>query len=184
MRWLRTLLSLVLLFTIGTVAFTMLHNRGEDDRQGRGKTHFPLPKADMILSDVRFVDTQEGRPNWVIESKRAQLFKEKNRAFFEGVHITFFSKDGKVMHLYSSKGILDTSTRDMTAEGDVRGRSSDGLQFFTSSLRYNYAKREIKTRDRVKIMAPNFQTEGVGMIVDLKNETVRLLEQVRSMGSQ
>ncbi len=184
MRWLNTLLSFVLIFTIATVAFSLLRNVGEEGPQERGKARFPLPAADMVLDQVRFTDTQGGRPNWVIESDSATLFKEKNKALFEGVHLTFYARDGRVMHLESRQGELDTETRDMVVRGDVRGRSSDGLQFFTSSLKYFDARREIETHAPVKIVAPSFQTEGVGMVVDLRKERVRLLNQVRSMGSQ
>lgn len=184
MRWLNTLLSFVLLFTIGTLAFSLLRNVGEEGRQERGKTRFPLPTADMVLNRVRFTDTHGGRPNWVIESDTARLFKEKNKALFEGVHLTFYASDGRVMHMDSQQGELNTETRNMIVRGDVRGRSSDGLQFFTSSLNYFDARREIETHAPVKIVAPNFETQGVGMVVDLKQERVRLLDQVRSMGSQ
>ena len=184
MRWLNTLLSFVLLFTIGTVAFSLLRNVGEEGRQGRGKTPFPLPTADMVLSKVRFTDSQGGRPTWVIESDTARLFKEKNKALFEGVRLTFYASDGRVMHMESRQGELDTETRDMLVSGDVQGRSSDGLEFFTSTLNYYDKRREIKTHAPVKIVAPNFQTQGVGMVVDLRQERVRLLNQVRSMGSQ
>jgi len=184
MRWLNTLLSFVLLFTIGTLAYSLLRNVGDEGRQGPGKSRFPLPKADMVLAKVRFVDTHGGRPNWVIESDTARLFKEKNRAHFEGVHLTFYAQDGRVMHLDSRQGELDTETRDMLVSGDVQGRSSDGLEFFTSTLNYYDKRREIKTHAPVKIVAPNFQTQGVGMVVDLRQERVRLLNQVRSMGSQ
>lgn len=184
MRWINTLLSFVLLFTIGTLAFSLLRNVGEEERQNQGKARFVLPAADMVLDKVRFTDTQGGRPNWVIESDTATLLKEKNRARFHGVHLTFFARDGRVMRLESREGELDTVTRDMIVRGDVRGRSSDGLEFYTSSLNYNDDRREIETRAPVKIVAPNFQTEGVGMVVDLRQERVRLLNQVRSMGSQ
>ena len=184
MRWLNTLLSFILLFTIGTLALSLLRNVGEGERSAKEKTRFALPAADMVLDDVRFTDTEGGRPNWVIESDTATLFKEKNKAHFKGVRLTFSSADGRLMHLESQEGELDTETRNMILRGDIRGRSSDGLQFFTSSLNYFDARREIETRAPVRIVAPNFATEGVGMVVDLKKERVRLLNQVRSMGSQ
>lgn len=184
MRWLNTLLSFVLLFTIGTLALSLLRDVGEDERAGKERARFPLPTADMVLDDVRFTDTEGGRPKWVIESDTATLFKEKNKAVFKGVHITFSAADGRLMHLESRQGELDTETRNMVLRGDIRGRSSDGLQFFTSSLNYIDARREIETHAPVKIVAPNFATEGVGMVVDLRKERVRLLNQVRSMGSQ
>jgi LPS export ABC transporter protein LptC len=158
MRWLNTLLSFVLLFTIGTLAYSLLRNVGDEGRQGHGKSRFPLPKADMVLAKVRFVDTHGGRPNWVIESDTARLFKEKNRAHFEGVHLTFYAQDGRVMHLDSRQGELDTETRDMLVSGDVQGRSSDGLEFFTSTLNY-YDKRQNQNA-RAGESWPRTQTRG------------------------
>jgi LPS export ABC transporter protein LptC len=180
MRWMNTLLSFVLLFTIGTLAFSLLRNVGEEGRQGRGRTPFPLPTPDMVLSRVRFTDTQGGRPTWVIESDTATLLKEKNKAHFHGVHLTFYARDGRVMHLDSREGELDTETRDMIVRGDVRGRSSDGLEFYTSSLNYDDDRREIETRAAVKIVAPSFETQGVDGGGSTE-ERVRLLNQVRSM---
>jgi LPS export ABC transporter protein LptC len=184
MRRLSTLISFLLVFTVGSIAFTVLRELGEEERPGKMKHRFQLPQADMVLSDVRFVDSENGKRNWTIESNRAELFKGKSRAAFEGVHITFFGKDGKVMHLYSNEGELDTSTRDMLAKGDIRGQSSDGLEFFTSTLSYDYGKREISTTDPVKIVARGFETEGVGMVVDVDEERIHLLGQVRLTGNQ
>jgi LPS export ABC transporter protein LptC len=143
MRWINTLLSFVLLFTIGTLAFSLLRNVGEEGRPKQGKARFALPTADMVLDRVRFTDTQGGRPNWVIESESATLLKEKNKAHFQGVHLTFYARDGRVMHLESREGELDTETRDMIVRGDVRGRSSDGLEF--SPPQHNDKRREIET---------------------------------------
>ncbi len=182
MRWLNTLLTFILVFTVGSVAFTLLRKVGEEGRQGRGRAKFQLPKADIILSRVRFVDTRGGHRDWIVESHHAQLFKDKNLAVFEGVHVTFFGKDGREMHLYSNRGELDTETRAMEARGDVRGRSADGLQFFTSALHYDDDKREITTSAPVKILGSGYETQGVGMVVDLKKESLRLLNQVRSLG--
>lgn len=183
MRRLTTLISFLLVFTVGSIAFTLLRNVGEEERQETPKASLRLPKADMIMTNVRFVDTRQGKRNWVVESRTARLFKEKNKAAFEGVHITFFAKDGREMHLYSNRGEMDTNSRNMSAEGDIRGRSSDGLEFFTSTLDYTYAKREIMTDDPVKIVGSGFETEGIGMVVDVENERVQLLNQVRAMGN-
>ena len=184
MRRLTTLLSFLLVFTVGSIAFTILRNMTDEERPEASKIAFSLPDADMVMSNVRFIDTRRGKRNWMVESKTARLLKEKDRAFFENVHITFYRKDGREMHLYSNNGELNTDTRNMRAEGDIRGRSSDGLEFFTSRLRYDYKKREISTDDSVKIIASGFETEGVGMVLDVEKETFRLLDQVRLMGNQ
>ncbi len=183
MRRLTTLLSFLLVFTVGSIAFSLLRNMGDDERQEEPKSSLQLPKADMVMTNVRFVDTRQGKRNWVVQSRTARLFKDKNRAAFDGVHITFYAKDGREMHLYSNRGELNTDTRDMTAAGDIRGRSSDGLEFFTSTLRYTYEKREIMTGDPVKIVGSGFETEGIGMTVDVDRETVELLNQVRATGN-
>ena len=184
MRRLTTLLSFLLVFTVGSIAFSILRNMGDEERPEASKITFSLPDADMVMSNVRFVDTRRGKRNWMVESKTARLLKEKDRAFFEHVHITFYGKDDREMHLYSDRGELDTDSRNMRAEGDIRGRSSDGLEFFTSTLRYNYKKREISTDAPVKIIASGFETEGVGMVLDVDMESVRLLDQVRLLGNQ
>ncbi|MDP3938911.1 MAG: LPS export ABC transporter periplasmic protein LptC [Deltaproteobacteria bacterium] len=183
MRRLTTLLSFLLVFTVGSIAFSLLRNVGEGERQEDRKATLQLPKADMVMTNVKFVDSRQGKRNWVVQSRTARLFKDKNRAAFEGVHITFFARDGREMHLYSNSGELDTDTRDMTAAGDIRGRSSDGLEFFTSTLKYTYEKREITTGDPVKIVGSGFETEGIGMTVDVERETVELLNQVRATGN-
>ena len=40
MRWLNTLLTFILVFTVGSIAFTRLRKVGEEGRQGRGKGEF------------------------------------------------------------------------------------------------------------------------------------------------
>lgn len=184
MRRFSTLLAFLAVFTIGSIAFTLLRNLGDPERREGTKSEFPLPQADMFMSKVRFADTQQGNRVWLIESENARLFKDKSRAEFETVHITFYGKDGREMHLYSERAELDTTSRDMAAFGKVRGRSSDGLEFFTSSLRYDYDKREVSTDAPVRIVTSGYETEGVGMIVDVDEERIRLLNRVRLKGNE
>lgn len=156
------------------------------------KETIPVPEipegtqdADMHLNKIHYTSTnKEGVKEWELKALAANYFKDKNLAEFEGVDIIFYSEKGRTFSLRGDHGLLNTETKDMQLSGKVIGTSSDGYQFKTEFLTYEADKRQAKTDRKVYLEAPQFNLEGLGMVMDLKKEKMVLLNDVRAQAKQ
>jgi LPS export ABC transporter protein LptC len=57
----------------------------------------------------------------------------------------------------------------------VRIDSSNGYHMRTRSLKYQADQKELHTPDPVELEGPSIRVEGVGMIVELNRERVKIL---------
>jgi LPS export ABC transporter protein LptC len=57
----------------------------------------------------------------------------------------------------------------------VKIDSSDGYHMRTRTLKYQADQKELQTSDPVELEGPAMRVEGVGMVVDLNRERVKIL---------
>jgi LPS export ABC transporter protein LptC len=56
--------------------------------------------------------------------------------------------------------------------------SSDGYHLRTQSLKYEAEKKALRTSDPVEMSGPQLRVEGIGLIVELDHQRLRILRQV------
>jgi LPS export ABC transporter protein LptC len=134
--------------------------------------------ADLKLDRVRYTETREGVMEWELEAISAQYFKEENTVLFDKVKATFFGKSGETYVLVGDKGKFNTQTKAIEVFNGVTLSSSDGYQMRTRSLKYQAEKKELSTSDAVKITGPQLRVEGIGLIVEVDRQQMKVLRQV------
>ena len=73
------------------------------------------------------------------------------------------------------KGRFNTQTKVIEVFDGVKIDSSDGYHLRTRSLKYQADQRELSTSDPVEMKGPDLQVEGVGMVVELNQQRVKIL---------
>jgi LPS export ABC transporter protein LptC len=183
MRRLRFILGVIILVSLGTVGFLTwrivapLHEETETPKG-------PATSADLKLDKVHYTETREGVKEWELEAICAQYFKEEGTVFFDKVKATFFGKNGEKYVLVGEKGKFNTQTKAIEVFNGIRLSSSDGYQMRTQSLKYQAEKRELSTSDAVEITGPQLRVEGIGLIVELDRQQMKVLRQVTTTLSQ
>jgi LPS export ABC transporter protein LptC len=134
------------------------------------------------VSDIHYSRTREGRQVWVLDADSAASFTGSDEMNFNSVTLLFYARDGSTYTLKARKGTLSESTGEVSVEGDVLVESEDGLyRLTTDSLKYSSADARAVTDDRVEIQAKDLLVEGEGLIVDIDDERIFILNDVKAL---
>jgi LPS export ABC transporter protein LptC len=143
--------------------------------QLRGQTPPPGDAAaDLKLDQVHYTETREGIKEWELEAASAVYYREQNTLALEKVRATFYGKNQETYVLVGEKGRYNTETKVIEVYDGVKVDSSLGYQLRTQGLRYQADQRELSTSDPVEMKGPDMQVEGVGMVVELNRQCMRI----------
>jgi LPS export ABC transporter protein LptC len=136
--------------------------------------------ADMQLKKVRFVEDKQGQKTWELEAESVQQYQGQNMMVLEDVKVTFYAKEGRIIHLTGKQGKIYQNTKNVDLLGDVVLTSSDGYQLKTHSAFYRHSERIVSTPDPVEIDGEQIRLTGKGMLVDVEAKTFKILSQVKT----
>ena len=181
MKRLRSLLGVIILGSLAIVAFMTWRTMAPSAEK---KGPVPDSQADLKLDRVHYTETHEGVKEWELEATSAQYFKDESAVLFDKVKATFFAKEGQTYTLVGDKGKFNPQTKEIEIFDGTRLQSSGGYKMRTRSLKYQPGKRELSTADAVEIEGPQLRVEGIGLIVDLDRQWLRVLREVTTTLSQ
>jgi len=149
----------------------------------------PVPKnpqgADILINNFHYTSTNDqGVKEWELKANTASYFQDKKTAGFEKVNVIFYSREGRIFTVQGDQGTLNTEAKDFKLSGNVVGTSSDGYKFRTESLTYTADNNEARTDKKVFLESPQFNLEGMGMVLDIKNQKLFLLKNVMAKGTK
>ena len=136
-----------------------------------------------MLKNFVYTSTDKlGAPRWRLDAETATHYEDKNLIQLEHLKITFFTHDASSYTVTAAKGTVNIQTQDFEVSGDVTGESNNGFRFRTESLNYQADVEEARTEDRVSLESPQFDLQGRGMVLDVKNQKVSLLHDIKLIG--
>ncbi len=171
---LRSLLGVTVLGSLGGVAILVWLTLapGPDKKAPSQK---PEVAADLKLDRVHYTETREGVKEWEMQAASAVYFKGENTVVLDKVQATFYGKEKESYVLVGEKGKYNTQTKVIEVYDGVKIDSSDGYHLRTRSLKYQAEQRELQTSDPVEMRGPDLEVNGVGMIVELNHQRVKIL---------
>jgi LPS export ABC transporter protein LptC len=144
--------------------------------------NLPPRGVDMQLGSVHYEQTNEDAfKEWELNAQSAQYFKNENKIVLHRIALTFYSDDGKSYNLTAEQGELYTESMDIKVSGNVVVDTDEGYQVRTDSFKYNAQERKIVTDDKVTLISKEMVMTGKGMIVDLEEERLHILKDVRAL---
>lgn len=143
----------------------------------------PVPEnpqgADIIINNFEYTSTNaQGVKEWMLKSDTASYFQDNKVVGFKKVNATFYAKEGRTFTVRGDRGTLNTESKDFELSGNVVGTSSDGYTFRTETLTYAADKNQARTNKKVYLESPQFKLEGTGMVLDVKEQKVFLVNNV------
>jgi LPS export ABC transporter protein LptC len=94
--------------------------------------------------------------------------------------VTFYAEEGRIVTLKGDEGSMK-GRKEIEVRGNVVITSSDGYRVTTDSLRYEEEKRQIFTEDPIILEGKGLQVKGVGAVVDLTTQKLRILRNVQTV---
>jgi LPS export ABC transporter protein LptC len=182
-RKIRYFLGVIILASLGMVAFLAWRTITPTTEKSAA---IPPPNTagDIKLDRVRYTETHEGIKEWELEAESAVYFKEENTVQLEKIKAKFFGKNLETYVLQGGKGKFNTQTKEIEIFDGVKVDSSDGYQFLTRSLRYQSGKKELTTPDPVEMSGPQVHIQGIGLILEIDSQRLKILRQVQTTLSQ
>jgi LPS export ABC transporter protein LptC len=176
---LRSLIGWVIVGSLGAVAFFVWQALAP----GSGEKESPVKPdaaADLKLNRVRYTETREGQKEWELEAEAAVYYRDRETVVLEKIRGTFYGKNQESYVLVGERGRFNTQTKVIEVYDGVQIDSSLGYRVRTKSLHYRAEQRELATSDPVEIKGPDMQVEGVGMVLELNRERLRILGGVKT----
>jgi lipopolysaccharide export system protein LptC len=149
----------------------------------------PVPEnpqgADIIINNFEYTSTDaQGVKEWKLKSDTASYFQDNKMVGFKKVNATFYAKEGRTFTVQGDRGTLNTESKDFELSGNVVGTSSDGYKFRTETLTYAADKNQARTNKKVYLESPQFKLEGTGMVLDVKEQKLFLVNNVRARATK
>ena len=179
MKKIKFVLIAIASFTLILVMVALVRN-SLVTRNSRRLDCLPPRGVDMQIGDIHYEQTDENASKeWELDAKSAQYFKGENKIALQSIELTFFSDEGKVYKLTADDGELYTDSKDVNVSGNVV-LTEEGYHVRADSFKYNAEERKIFTNDRVSLKSKELVMTGKGMVVDLEEEKLHILEEVKA----
>lgn len=180
----RYILAFLFVVLIGQI---VLFSPQRVDREVEDKTEAPMPAdVEQSMQGVHLIETSQGKKEWELWADKAVSLKDKDSWSLEKVKATFFGDNGVEFNVVGKTGSVDTKTKDMTVDGDVVTRSSNGYVFRTESVVYQSSTRYLESPGAVEMQGPKddnghaMTLKGGKLNAALNDAQIHILNDVRA----
>jgi len=143
-------------------------------------TQPPPGDANLEVTGVSFGYTNKNNEKeWELKAAKARYFKDQKLVKLEDIEVILYRPNNQTYKLSGKYGELNIDTQNITVQGEVKGTLPNNTQIATESFLYDNAKRIVTTSDKVIITRERSYMEGVGMIINIKEEKIDLLANVK-----
>jgi LPS export ABC transporter protein LptC len=146
--------------------------------------HVSEPDQNLAMTGVVFSQFSDGRPEWRIKAHKLQAEHGEADLTLEQVQATFFGKPGDngeslpVTTLSCNTAQYESETKSLTLKDNVVIKTEDGREMRTAQLQYLEEARELRAASKVRILAENFQLQGLTMTYNIDRQYLLVSGQV------
>jgi LPS export ABC transporter protein LptC len=134
---------------------------------------------DQVIAQFHRTETHEGRLQWKLTARRADVYDDQNRIDLVEMQVDFYNEEGgEPSHLSGDRGQVNTRTHDMMAEGNVVLENPDGVVLSTTQLFWRSAEEKMRTDRHVVITQNGDVVEGRGFVGDPSLKSFEILHSV------
>lgn len=140
-----------------------------------------LSSADAGMEQFSFYQSHNGKVQWEVLARRAEVQEAQHQAVLEDVTITLFGKEGPELQLTGDEGTLDTGSlnfsvanRDKPLVIELYG----GYRVLTNHLVWLDRKRTLTTQHPVRIVGHGMDVTGVGLVGNMDSEEFQVQHDV------
>lgn len=136
------------------------------------------PGATVTFAGSTIVEQQDGKKLWEMTAETMQVNTTTNKVQLGNFKGTMYRKDGSKLDIVARKAEMDTKTKDIAMEGDVKATSSSDGAVFTA------AKANWVGKDRILFGSGGITlTRGDTIVTGEAIEGEELLERVKVKGN-
>lgn len=128
-------------------------------------------KAKLALGKIQHTATRNGKKEWTLTAESASVTDgKKMETHIKKPSVVFYLEDGEKVYLTANRAILDTTSNNMKAIGNVKIIHKKYV-LYTRKLIYLHKARKILSRDPIKIEGSNFVLRSKSLVYDINKKT-------------
>ena len=173
---------LPLLGLLGVTYWLNQQAQPEPARQAGGKRHDP----DAVMENFSAIRLNEqGKPRFIMAAKKMQHYPDDDSTTLEVPRLTALSAQHPAIHIIARQGVVSSKGDEVFLRHDVEvlreaGAQQEELKLHTEYLHIVPDRDWADTNRAVTIADARNTVHAVGMEMDNKARTLKLLSQVRS----
>ncbi len=126
-------------------------------------------KADISISRIHHIATREGKKEWSLDAKSAQMMGSDKEVILEDISVIYFMENESEVHLRADHGLLKYSSNDIKMEGNVVVQR-ENYTLKTEALHYNHSRRVFFSSVPVEILGDAVNLTADTMSFDLNTK--------------
>ena len=144
-----------------------------------------VPRAD--ISSEKFnvtLNNSDKGTRWTLEADDFSYSEKANEddiVQLENFRIKFQQKNGLGLELEGKNGEYNSTKKEITLSGELKGKTSNGYVFYTEHVTVQQKENILKSDGSVTFIGPFFKITGKGLFIDLEKETLKILSDVKSI---
>ncbi len=173
------LLGIVLLLSV--VGFFLL--KSEREKTEETVIEESIPEEGMIIKNFNVTPIVPDKDiKWKLSAGKAYPIENSDEKFLiEKISGKFQSEDGLSFDLTGDSGEYDRSKNEILLSGNITGKGSNGFTVYADQLTVYMNENLIKSDKDVTVVGPSLKITGKGLFIDLKDKTLKILTDVKSI---
>lgn len=174
---LKRLLALLIVLSVTALFFVL--RQGLIERTPEEIVAMLPADVNLALEQLHYTQNEDGQRRWSVDAEAARYLKENSRAELERVRFYYYQAGTfGDLELTAKQGLLDQTGRTIDVWDDVVVTSEQG-RLFSEALHYDDQQRILSSDQPVRILTPRLDLTGIGLRVDLDEQTMVVEDQVR-----
>jgi LPS export ABC transporter protein LptC len=158
-----SLLLVFLLFEILVVFPGRLERKDESEDQQK-KISKLSNTPEQIMKQINLVEAKNGHRDWELFAEAAEGTQEKAMWDLKKVRVLFYRNEKVSYTVTGDRGQIDGKSKNMTIEGNVMTKSSNGYEYRAEQVYYLAAERRIRTPAELSMIGPK-DSQGEGLLL-------------------
>jgi LPS export ABC transporter protein LptC len=118
------------------------------------------------MESLSLTEIEGGGQRWKLKATKAEYLTNSNEIRIRDVYLEFYGADQQTVYLWGKVGLVNTKTRDLVIQGDVKLQKGD-VTIYTPEIQYFKKNRTLVAPDEVILVSPQAQVSGRDLHIDL-----------------
>jgi LPS export ABC transporter protein LptC len=163
---------------LAIVGAFFLSGRAPVVKHGRQLSETEQP--DMRVQNLHLTEQAEAGNEWELSAHEAEFYDAKQRIVVHRLQAQLLSKEDHPVHVIADSGQIDSTTGNMTIQGNVRLQYLEGYTVETEVLHWHAASRVLQTEAVVQIRSALVHIVGTGLLGNVEQQRFVLQDNVHA----
>jgi len=136
----------------------------------------------LKLKDIHYThDDPDDKIKWVLDATEVRFSGDRKFFSFRDFSLKIEPEERPHFELKGKKGDYSRESGKINLWGNLRGKTGNGYRIFTEHLLFMEKKGKLSTEKPVKIIGPFFSITGRGLLAELDQEVLKILDDVTTV---